>query len=429
MSLFDYIKKGFGKNNKYKRAETLGWQPAASYYTPSVSNVFETDVVQQVVWCITQEAKKLEPRHVIRKENGYKLINDNIQGVLDNPNELMTTADFIEKVVYNLLTTSNSYVLPTWEGNTLTSLYPLAPTNADFLRDEKDTLFIRFTFENGYESTLRYSDVIHIRHNFGINEFFGGNLEGLTDVKAIKKAAQLNETLLNGVQKSLDSSYAVNGIFKYNTMMDDGKTEKEIEKLTEKLKRNESGFMVMDLKGEFVPFSKDIKLVDEATLKFVDEKLLRFYGVSLSILKGDFTPEQYSAFYQKVLEPIIISLNQAFSKTLFTKRETVSFGHKVIFYHDKLDFMSMQDRKDIGGLLSSTGACSVDELRGIFGMAPCEDEDFGKKFIQSKNYGDAKVVMDQIAIEAGKENTEEPIKSTNNNDNENKLNDEAKNDE
>lgn len=400
MGLFDYIKKGFGKNNKYKRAETLGWQPAASYCTPSISNVFETDVVQQVMWCITQEAKKLEPRHVVRKENGYKLINDNIQGVLDTPNELMTTADFIEKVIYNLLTTSNSYVLPTWEGNTLTSLYPLAPTNAEFLRDEEDTLFIHFTFENGYESTLRYSDVIHIRHNFGINEFFGGNLQGKPDVKAIKSAAQLNETLLNGVQKSLDSSYAVNGIFKYNTMLDEGKTEKEIEKLTEKLKRNESGFMVMDLKGEFIPFSKDIKLIDEATLKFIDEKLLRFYGVSLPILTGNYTKEEYESFYQHVIEPIVISLNQAFTKTLFTKRETVSFGHKVIFYTSKLNFMSMNEKKEIGALLSSTGAISVGELRGMFGLAPCEDEELNNTLIMSKNYGDAKVVKDQIVVEA-----------------------------
>lgn len=422
MGLFDYIKKGFGKNNKYKRAEGLGWRPAAAYYTPSVSNVFETDVVQQMIWCITQEAKKLEPRHVIRKENGYKLVNDNIQGVLDNPNELMTTADFIEKVLYNLLTTSNSYVLPTWEGGVLTGLYPLAPSNAEFCQDETGKMFIQFLFENGYETTLRYSDVIHIRHNFGANEFFGGNLEGKPDVKAIKNAAQLNEKLLNGVQKSLDSSYAINGIFKYNTLIDDGTTEKELEKFSEKLKRNESGFMPLDLKGEYIPLSKDVKMVDEATLKFIDGKLLRFYGVSEPILTGDFTPEQYAAFYQKVMEPIIVSLNQAFSKIIFTKRESVSFGHKIIFFHDKLDFMSMQDRKDVGGLLSNTGSCSVDELRYMFGMAPCENEELGKTMIMSKNYGSADSVKDMVDKEV------EAIKSTNKVD-DNKLNDEVKNEE
>lgn len=425
MGLFDFLRKNKNNNNnKYQRLQGLNWQPT-SYYTPTITDVFETGVVQQIIWCITQEAKKLEPRHVIRKENGYKLVNDNIQSVLDNPNVFMTTADFIEKVIYNLLTTSNSFVLPVWENGTLSELHPLQPVNVDFFQDSLDNVFIKFTFSNGYESTLRYQDVIHIRHNFGPNEFLGGNSQGKPDVKAIKNAAQLNETLLNGVQKSLESSYSINGIFKYNTMMDDGKTEKELANLTEKLKRNESGFMALDLKGEYIPLNKDVKVVDEATLKFVDEKLLRFYGVSLPILSGDFTPEQYAAFYQKVMEPIVVTLNQGFSKAIFSRRESFSFGHKVIFYHDKLDFMSMQDRKDVGGLLSSTGSCSVDELRYMFGMAPCEDEELGKTMIMSKNYGSANSVKDMVDKEV------EAIKSTNveqdKQEDDNKLNDEVAN--
>ena len=39
--------------------------------------------------------------------------------------------------------------------------------------------------------------------------------------------------------------------------------------------------------------------------KFIDEKILRNYGVSLPILTGDYTKEQYEAFYQKALEPLI----------------------------------------------------------------------------------------------------------------------------
>ena len=393
MAFWDFLnKKNKNNNNKFHRFEGLNWQPA-SYYTPAITDVFETDVVQQVIWCITQEAKKLEPRHVIRKENGYKLVNDNIQSVLDDPNVFMTTADFIEKVIYNLLTTNNSFVLPVWDNGALSALHPLQPVNVDFIQDITDSIFIKFTFSNGYESTVHYQDVIHIRYNFGANEFLGGNSQGKPDVKAIKNAAQLNETLLKGVQKSLASSYAVNGVVKYNTMMDEGKTEAALAELTKKLNNNESGFMPLDLKAEFIPFNKDVKMVDEATLKFIDEKLLRFYGVSLSILTGDFTTAQYEAFYQKVLEPIVITLNQAFSKTLFSKRETFSFGHKIIFYTSKLNFMSMSEKERIGTLLSNTGAATRNEIRHLFGLEPREDCD---ELVMSKNFGSADSVKDMV---------------------------------
>lgn len=397
MGLFDIFKKGYSKNNKYKRVEGLNWQPTF-YSTGVYTKAFETDVVQQAIRCILKEVKKLEPRHVIRKESGYKLVNDNIQAVLDNPNALMTTSDFIEKVVYNLLTTSNSYVLPVWENGFLTALYPLQPVNVEFLQDTTDSIFVKMSFSNGYESTVKYADLIHIRNNFGANEFLGGNAQGEIDTKALQKATELNETLLEGVSKSIKSSYAINGVVKYNTMIDDGKTEAALAELTQKLNNNENGFLPLDLKSEFTPFSKDIKVVDSETLKFIDEKLLRFFGVPLPILTGDYTTSQYEAFYQSTIEPLVVSLSQSFTKAIFTKRESASFGHKIIFYTSKLNFMSMSEKERIGTLLSNTGAIKRSELREMFGLAPLENED--DFLIMSKNFGDVNSVKDQVSVEA-----------------------------
>lgn len=408
MAFWDFLnKKNKNNNNKFQRFEGLNWQPSYFYTTPAITNVFDTATVQQAINCILKEVRKLEPRHVVKKNNGYSLVNDNIQAVLDNPSELMTTADFLEKVIYNLLTTSNSFVLPVWDNGALSALYPLQPTNVEFLQDLNDKLFVKFTFSNGYESTVKYSDVIHIRDNFGANEFLGGNAQGALDAGAIKAAAQLNETLLDGVQKSLKSSYAINGVVKYNTMIDDGKTEAAMADLTKRLNNNESGFMPLDLKAEFIPFSRDVKVVDNETLKFVNENLLRFFGVSLPILTGDFTTAQYEAFYQKVIEPIVISLNQAFTKAIFSKRESFGFGHKIIFYTSKLNFMSMSEKERIGTLLSNTGAIKRSELREMFGLAPLDDEE--DYLIMSKNFGDANSVKDQVKIEAGKEAEETKI--------------------
>ena len=40
-------------------------------------------------------------------------------------------------------------------------------------------------------------------------------------------------------------------------------------------------------------------MVDAETLKFIDNRILRIFGVSMAILIGDYTKDQYEAFYQK----------------------------------------------------------------------------------------------------------------------------------
>lgn len=405
MGLFDIFKKKKVEESKnYGRADSLDW--FSPIYGQFGTNIYASDVVQQAISCIVREMKKLNPQHVQTKGENYTLgVNDQIQNVLNNPNELMTTSDFIEKIVWQLYFNYNSFVMPVWENGNLTGLYPLQPKQVDFLQDPSDNYFVKLTFANGYEGTIKYTDIIHIRYNYSVSEFMGGNEMGQPDHKALLKSLELNENLLKGISKAMNSSFAINGVVKYNTMIDDGKTEKALEKLTKALKRNESGFMPLDMKAEFIPFNRQVQLVDDKTLKFIDEKILRHFGVPLPILTGDYTKQQYEAFYQKTIEPLIISISQAFTKALFSQRETNGFGHKVIFNHKELDFMTMNEKIQWLTLASNCGAITINEMRAIIGYAPYEDEKLGNTPVMSKNYGDATSVKDVDKTKNDENNT------------------------
>ena len=393
MWFFDIFKKKKIEEDdkKYGRVSGLDWY--SPIYSQFGSDIYASDVVQQAIQCIVKEMKKLELQHVRKTGDLQTIENDNIQSILDNPNELMTTSDFIEKVVWQLYFNYNSFILPVWEGGQLTGLYPLQPSQVDFLEDSTGEYFVKLTFANGYKGTIKYSDVIHIRYNYSVSEFMGGNKSGQPDNKALLESLKLNDTLLKGVAKALNSSFAVNAIVKYNTMIDDGKTEKALEKLTKALKNNESGFLPLDLKAEMIPFNRQIQLVDDKTLKFIDEKILRFFGVPLCILTGDYTKAQYEAFYQKTLEPLIVSMSQAFTKAIFSRRETKGFGHKIVFSHKLMDFMTMAEKIQFVTVASNVGGITIDEFRTIFGFVPFGG-DLGKTPIMSKNYGNAESVKD-----------------------------------
>lgn len=359
------------------------WAPTLDGYLPIFSqfgtNIYASDVVQQALKCIVDEMKKLKPTHVRYIGNDPTPIMSDIQTVLDNPNKLMTTSEFLEKVSWLLLMNYNAFIVPTyyvWEDEKTgvtrrryEALYPINPTQVDFIEDNTGTLYVHFMFWNGYETTIAYDDVIHIKYNYSVNQYMGGNIMGQPDHEALLGTLELNNTLLNGIAKAMKASYSVNGVVKYNTLMDGGKTEAALKDLEQKLNNSESGFLPLDLKAEFTPLQNRTQIVDDNTLKFVDEKILRNFGVPLCILEGDYTKEQYEAFYQKTLEPIVIAISQAFTKKMFSDREK-SFGNRIELYPKELIFMTISQTLEMINLLAPTGAMYENEKRTALGLPP-----------------------------------------------------------
>ena len=414
MRWFDKLFRRGPTSPKY--APTLnGFWPV---YTQFGTNIYASDVVQQALKCIVDEVKKLNPTHVRYINSDPTPVKGSIQDVLSNPNKLMTTSEFLEKIAWLLLMNYNAFVIPTYytwvdnktgeERRRYESLYPINPSQVDFIEDASGRLFVKFYFWNGYTTTIPYDDVIHIKYNYSINEYMGGNELGQPDHKPLLGTLELNDKLLKGIAKAMKASYAVNGIVKYNTMLDDGKTEAALQDLERKLENNESGFLPLDIKADFTPLEHKSQLVDEATLKFIDEKILRNWGVPLAILTGDYTKEQYEAFYQKALEPLITAFTQAFTKKMLTSRER-SFGNRIEFYTKDLIFMSITQKIEMINLLSPTGSLFENEKRTILGLMPLPELE-GKRYM-SLNWIDANNA-DQYQV--GKVNVDVVDKEENN---------------
>jgi HK97 family phage portal protein len=373
-----------------------------------------SDAVQQALKCIVDEVKKLNPTHIRLVDSDPVPIRDStVAAVLADPNPLMTTSELLEKTAWLLLLNFNAFIIPTYytwidektgqERRYYESLYPIKPTQVNFIEDASGRMFVQFYFMNGEQTTLPYDDVIHIKYNYSINEYMGGNEMGQPDNRALLKTLQLNETLLQGVAKAMNASYAVNGVVKYNTLLDNGKTEKALKELENKLKNSESGFLPLDLKAEFTPLEHRSELVDAETLKFIDEKILRHWGVPLAILRGDYSVEQYNAFYQKTLEPLIIAMSQALTKKLFTRREK-AFGNQVKLYPKDLIFMSVDQTLDMIDKLAPTGALFENEKRAALGLRPLP-ELAGKRYM-SLNWISADLADDYQAGKIGSASVE-----------------------
>lgn len=409
MGWIDSLKRLMPKGNKYA-SMLSGFTPIYSQFG---QNIYASDVVQQCIVCITSEMKKLSPTHIRQDGQDVIPVSGNRQRVLNQPNAFMSTSDFLEKITWNLFFNYNSWIIPTYdvwtddkgkERRSYKALYPVQPTMVEFQENATGRLYVRLSFANNFETTLPYDDVIHIRYKYSVNDFMGGNASGQPDNEALLKTLQLNHELLNGVSKAMKSSYAINGVVKYNTLIDDGKTLENVKELEQKLSRGESGFLPLDLKADFTPIKRDIQLVDSDTLKFIDEKILRNFGVPLCILIGDYTKQQYEAFYQKTLEPMIKSFGEAFTRPLFTPTER-SYGNKIVFYPKDLIFMSIDQTLEMVRLLGDSGSLYENEKRVAFGMRPLQE--LKGKRMQSLNYVDVALASQyQLGKDGGSDEDE-----------------------
>lgn len=406
MEWFDKLFKKQPKNTKFAPMMN-GFAPI---YTQFGTNIYASDVVQQALKCIVDEMKKLNPMHVRYIGNDPNPVKGTIQDVLENPNELMTTSEFIEKTTWLLLLNYNAFIIPTYytwiddktgqERRYYESLYPIKPDQVDFIEDASGRLYVKFYFWSGENTTIPYDDVIHLKYNYSVNQYMGGDEFGQPNHKPLLSTLQLNDQLLKGVAKAMNASYTINGVVKYNTLLDDGKTETALKELERKLANSESGFLPLDMKAEFTPLERRTQIVDENTLKFVDEKILRNWGISLPILTGDYDKEQYEAFYQKALEPLIKTFSQSFTKKLFTKREK-AFKNKIEFYPEDLIFMTTAQKIELVNMLAPTGAMFENEKRTIFGLMPLPELE-GKRYM-SLNWIDAN---DASQYQVGKVNVD-----------------------
>ncbi|MBQ6804558.1 MAG: phage portal protein [Clostridia bacterium] len=396
MGLMDFFRP---KKQRYKYAQMLnGRMPIFSQFG---TNIYASDVVQQACFCIVQEIKKLTPRHVRRVGSDVVPKPGRLQAVLDAPNAVMTTADMLERIAWAYLINYNAWIIPVWDAKgKLEALWPVNPVRVTFIEDAAGRLGVTMEFQDGTETTLLYSDLIHVKHHYFANDYMGGDASGQPDNAAILETVELNATLMQGVAKGLKSSYAVNGVVKYNTMLDDGTMKANIDALTERLQASESGLMGMDLKGEFVPIKKEIKLVDKDTLQFIDSKILRHFGVSIPIITGDYTPEQLAAFYQKSIEPFVVAVVQAFTKGIFSRLE-LGHNNAIEFYPEELIFMSTAQKLELVRLLGDSGALFENEKRRIFGMQPLP-ELVGRR-VQSLNYVDTSIAANYQLDEKKKE--------------------------
>ena len=428
----------FFKDNKTKNNERMGYAQTMQGNTPSYSYFGENVMNDETVCSITQRIMdayaKLSPKH-IRTVDGHlvKVADNRINELLKFPNDNESIADFLSKAAYMYLSFENVYIYPMYDlyqnektgqfKKVYTQLKILKPISVDFYEDDSGAIFIEFTFSSGLKSgLLDYNDIIHWRNHFGNDEFAGG-YKGLPNNTALLKHLKLNDQLLQSTIKTINGSLTINGILRYPGLIKRDNLEQSRLEFEESLKKNESGILALDGGADYSNIDFKGQLIDKDMLEFLDKKTRRHYGVSEPILDGKFTPEEYEAFYETVLEKGIISLGYAFERVMLTKFERAN-GNEIIFYGQKILMMAHDKKIKLAQLLQPTGGVTNNMILSWFGLPPYEGGDVR---YQSLNWV-KQDIADEYQLELYKKEREKTSNNKNNKDSYNNSDDEKDSD-
>ncbi len=366
-SIFD--KLGFVKKNKYKQVINF-LDGNGSIYSQFGNNIYASDVVQVAIYSIVKEMKTLNVCHYKTVNGEEQFLYDQVQKVLENPNPLMTTTDYIEKLVWNLFLNYNAFSYPLWRNGQLVSLTPLQPTNVEFYQTTDGQMRVIMKFRNGYEADLEYDRLIHIRYKYSVNDVMGGNEKGQPDHESLLKVLQLNDQLVKALAKSMRMNMGIQGVMRVKSNVKAEDSLKWLREFEQKVEEYDSAILPTNWDNEISFLNKQIQLLDKTVLEYLDEKVFRYIGTSAALVNCNYNQDEYNAVFHSTLQPLAIAFSQAHTKGIFSGKESFGYGHKIVFEENALLQMNVNQRIEYIKLNIDTASIYKNEVRRLGGLKP-----------------------------------------------------------
>ena len=391
MNLFQRLFRPKKAPVKTERAEVMSGGPA--FFTPFSGGAYESDIYRAAVDAIARNAGKLKGSHVVMIDGQRKAGDSRLNRLLQvQPNPYMTSYDLLYKLVTHLYLHNTSFgFLQKSEQGRLEAIWPLRPSNMEFVTDPTGELYCKFMFAGGQTVILPFSDVIILRRHFNNNDLLGDTNT------AILPTLDLAHTQNEGLQAAIKSNATIRGLLKYNHVLSPEKLKAEKEAFIEDYLTvaNTGGVAAVDAKAEYIPLEMKPYTIDDKQLTSVKTKIYDYLGISESIVNSTYTEEEWAAFYESVIEPIALQLSLELTSKIFTEREQ-AFGNSIMFESNRLQYTTANSKVNIIKELMPLGLFTVKQALEILNLPAVED---GDRRIQTLNVVNADLV-DKYQLES-----------------------------
>lgn len=383
MGIFERV---FGKKKSKTIKQTALINEQNGTFSTWNGDAWQNDVFRAGVDAIARNCAKLKGSHVINNGDHSRIGECRLNRLLQvRPNPYMSAFDFLYKMIVRLYMNNNAFALVDRdERGKVCGFYPITETFTEMLSDENGKLYCRFTMNKGNTVTFEYCDVIHIRRNFNHSELLGD------DNSALSPAIELAMTQNDGIINSIKSGATIRGILHFTQIMAPAKLKEEKEAFIQDYLQmsNDGGVIATDQKTEYTPIESKPAIVTGEQTDAIQKKIYNYLGISPSIVNSSYSEDDFSAFYESVIEPLAIAFSLEFTAKIFNEREQ-SFGNAILFDSGRMQFTSNKTKVDLIEKLVPYGVLSINQALTILNLPPIEG---GERRLQSLNFSSVDMV-------------------------------------
>jgi hypothetical protein len=229
---------------------------------------------------------------------------------------------------------------------------------------------------SGKYMVINYDDIIHLRKDFNTGEFFGDS-----GTKAINNVMQSLIHTDQSIVEAIKSSKIIKWILKFKAVLNPEDVKIKVDEFVKNYlsiesynnANNRTGAAASDPRYDLEQVKNENYVPNAAQMDKTTQRLYSYFSVNEKIVQNKFNEDEWNAFYEAELEPIILKLIYAFTRVFFTARER-GFGNKITFDANNLSYASMSTKLGLVQFVDRA-MMTPNEVRAIMNMEPIEGGD------------------------------------------------------
>ena len=339
--------------------------------------LYQSDIVRACMRPKVKGVGKLVGKHLretIDREGKRRIAYNadaRLRYLLEEPNPYMTGQKLQEKLAAQLVLNNNAFALIIRDENGLpVEIYPITASSVQAIYRKDGALCLDFILVNGRRMVFAYTDIIHLRADFCENDLFGSPL-----AQTLMPLMEIVGTTDQGIVKAIRNSSVVRWLIKYNTAMRDDALDDKAKAFAKRFLdvENGTGVAAVDTKADATQINPQDYVPNAAQMDRTTQRIYAIFNTNPKIVLSQYNEDEWNAYYEAELEPIVRELGEEYTRKVFSRRERAA-GNRIVFEATNLATASMSTKLGLQAMVDR-GAMLPNEWRAVLNLAPIDGGD------------------------------------------------------
>lgn len=363
----------------------FGAKPDRLYLRP----VSERSIINTIINRFAVDCSSIDMRHVRLDEQGrYSYTMDTYFNdcLTVEANVDQTGRGLLEDIVISMLDEGVIAVVPTdTTSNPANGSYDILEMRVGrIIQWYPEYVQVRLYNENNgqrQDVTLLKKDVAIIENPF----YQIMNAPNSTMQRLKRKLALLDTVDEQNASKKLNMIIQLPYIVRNETKRKEA--EKRRADMEKQLAESKYGVAYMDGTEKITQINRPIDSGLQDQVEYLTNLLLTQLGVTLEILNGTANSETMTNYYNRIIEPIMTSISEEFTRKFITKTARTQ-GQSIQYFRDPFRLVPVDKMADLADKFTRNEILTSNEVRQIVGMLPSQDPSADE--LRNKNISAAK---------------------------------------